>query len=146
MAHATRPDNENNSGATIHEKISWIRVQIFLQKPQRFSQIRIPKIGICPSTRKEVAACSGREIHGHRRASILVKEKSLFVIWTTRPFLTCHTARLNLAPLVIILTSMYECSAGPAVSSWERVLSFVFICKAWPGLAFGPWFLLLTSA
>jgi hypothetical protein len=48
------------------------------QKPQIFPQIRIPKLGICPSTRKEVAGSSGREIHGHRRESIKEKEKLLF--------------------------------------------------------------------
>jgi hypothetical protein len=31
-------------------------------KPKIFTQIRIPKLGICPSTRKEVAGCSVREI------------------------------------------------------------------------------------
>jgi hypothetical protein len=107
------------------KKTCWIRVQIFLQKPQRFSQIRVPKLVICPSTRKEVAARRGKEIHGHRRESILIKEKSLFNFWMPRPFLTCQTAPLKSCPPCYYHNFHVWVFCVPEVAEYFRLSFFV---------------------
>jgi hypothetical protein len=94
MARATRPENENNSGGA-----SFSLFALFLAFLVRFNQLNLYLLNpnllskslkdsvkdsvksesqnkeYVPPLENKVAARVGKEIHGHRRESILLKEK-----------------------------------------------------------------------